>query len=194
MIDTTSLFLHVLAAIGMVGGGIVQVLAGARLRAATTGRDIATWAGFTRSAGLIIAVAAVLSLLTGGHLAGAVWGGDAGGFANPFITLGVVGLLVLAPIGPMVGGARLRRLAAGAGAAGDGAASSDLRAQANAPALWGPVHSLVGVGIGLVGLMVYKPGWAVGTLLLLLTFAAGWLAGVVAARGTQPAALAQDAA
>ncbi|MEX0836574.1 MAG: hypothetical protein WD010_10810 [Nitriliruptor sp.] len=182
MIDTSSLFLHVLAAIGMVGGGLVQVLAGAQLRSASTGRDVATWARFTRGAGAIIVVSAVLSLLTGGHLAGAVWGGDAGGFSNPFITLGVAGLLLLAPIGPMIGGARLRRLAVDGHAVGDQAATADLRAAAAAPSLWGPVHSLVGVGVGLVALMVYKPGWAAGVALLLVTFAAGWLAGVVAAR------------
>ncbi|MFP4634226.1 MAG: hypothetical protein ACLFRD_00055 [Nitriliruptoraceae bacterium] len=181
LIDTTSLFLHVLAAIGLVGGGIVQVHAGARVRAAGTGRDIASWARFTRGAGALIVVAAVLSLLTGGHLAGAVWGGEAGGFANPFITLGTLGLLVLAPIGPMMGGARLRRLAATAEDVGDAAAPDALRGEARAPALWGPVHSLVGVGIGEVALMVYKPGWVVGTLLLLVTFAGGWLVGSILA-------------
>lgn len=181
MIDTTSLFLHVLSAIGMVGGGLVQILAGTRVRAATTGRELASWASFARSAGLVIAASALLSLLTGGHLAGAVWGGNAGGFANPFITLGVAGLLLLAPIGPMVGGARLRRLATAAEAAGDGPTPSALRSEANAPALWGPVHSLVGVGVGLVALMVYKPSWLGGVVLLVLTFAAGWLAGVLAA-------------
>lgn len=188
MIDTTSLFLHVLAAIGIVGGGLVQVLAGTRVRRATTGRDIATWAGFTRSAGLLIAGSAVVSLLTGGHLAGAVWGGDAGGFSNPFITLGIIGLLLLAPIGPMVGGARLRRLTADAEAIGDAPAPPALQSQARAAAMWGPVHSLVGVGVGLVGLMVYKPGWVVGIVMLLLTFAAGWVAGtVLAAKSHQPA-------
>ncbi|MFO7961169.1 MAG: hypothetical protein R6U94_09505 [Nitriliruptoraceae bacterium] len=181
MIDTTSLFLHVLSAIGIVGGGLVQVLAGTRVRAATTGRDLATWAGFARSAGLVIAGSALLSLLTGGHLAGAVWGGNAGGFANPFITLGVAGLLLLAPVGPMVGGARLRRLAAAAEAVGDGPAPATLRRDAHAAALWGPVHSLVGVGVGLVALMVYKPSWLAGVVMLVLTFAAGWLAGVIAA-------------
>jgi hypothetical protein len=187
IIDTTSLFLHVLAAIGLVGGGTVQVLAGVRLRSASTTRELAAWAGFTRNAGLLIAAAALLSLLTGGHLAGAVWGGDGGGFANPFITLGVVGLLLLAPIGPMIGGAKLRRLIAAADDAGDGPAPAALVEDARDPAIWGPVHSLVGVGIGLVALMVYKPTWLGGTVLLLVTFALGWLAGVVAAR-TTPAA------
>jgi hypothetical protein len=186
MVDTTSLFLHVLAAIGMVGGGIVQVLAGTRLRAAGTGAAIGQWARFTRSAGTLIAASAVVSLLTGGHLAGAVWGGDAGGFANPFITLGVVGLVVLAPIGPMVGGARLRELGQAGEELGDGQASAALVADARAPGVWGPVHSLVGVGVGLVALMVYKPGWVVGTLVLIVTFGVGWVAGsMVAARAAR---------
>jgi hypothetical protein len=185
-IDTTSLFLHVLAAIGLVGGGLVQVLAGVRVRRATTGRELATWSGFARSAGLLIVVSAVLSLMTGGHLAGAVWGGDAGGFANPFITLGVVGLLLLAPVGPMVGGARLRRLAEAGQELGEAPATGQLRADAAAPGLWGPVHSLVGVGVGLVALMVYKPDWLPGAALLVVTFAAGWLVGVLLAR--QPSA------
>lgn len=182
MIDTTSLFLHVLAAVGLIGGGLVQILAGARVRAAATTRELASWAGFARGAGTLIVGAAVLSLATGGHLAGAVWGGAAGGFSNPFITLGVVGLLLLAPIGPMVGGARLRRLAAAATEAGDGPVPADLLADARSPALWGPVHSLVGVGTGLVALMVYKPGWVAGAAILLVTFALGWAAGAVAAR------------
>ena len=182
VIDTTSLFLHVLAAVGLIGGGLVQVLAGTRVRAATTGRDVVTWAGFTRSAGLLIAGSALLSLATGGHLAGAVWGGEAGGFSNPFITLGVVGLLLLAPVGPMVGGARLRRLVDGAGEAGDAPLPTELRVEASSPGIWGPVHSLVGVGIGLTALMIYKPGWIGGATLLLGTFAAGWLVGIVVAR------------
>ncbi|MTV23849.1 DUF2269 family protein [Nitriliruptoraceae bacterium ZYF776] len=186
IVDTTSKFLHVLSAIGLVGGGLVQVLAGFRLRAATTTRDLATWAAFTRSAGLVIVTSAVLSLMTGGHLAGAVWGGDAGGFANPFITLGVAGLLLLAPIGPMLGGARLRRLGEAAEAAPEGPADRGLRDAATEPVLWGAVHSLVGVGTGLVALMVYKPGWLGGTILLVVTFVLGWLAGHLVARASTP--------
>jgi hypothetical protein len=182
VIDTTSLFLHVLAAIGLVGGGLVQVLAGERVRAASTTGDLVAWAGFARRSGLLIVGAAVLSLLTGGHLAGAVWGGAAGGFGNPFITLGVAGLLLLAPIGPMVGGVRLRRLVEAAHDAGEGPVPVELHADARSPALWGPIHSLVGVGIGLVALMVYKPTWVGGAAMLLVTFALGWLAGVVVAR------------
>lgn len=182
MIDTTSLFLHVLAAIGMVGGGVMQVLAGARVRAADAASEIASWARFARSAGLLIAGSAVLSLLTGGHLAGAVWTTDErSGFAYPFITLGAVGLVLLAPIGPMVGGARLRRVVALAERE-QGEASSELRDAAGSPAMWGAVHSLVGVGVGFVALMVYKPGWVGGSVLLLATFAIGWLVGHVVAR------------
>lgn len=174
-INEAALFLHVIAAIGLVGGGIVQVFAGIRLRDATDRRDIRTWATFARSAGPLIIVAAFLSLMTGGHLAGAMWS-----FSHPFVTLGAAGLLVLAPVGPMVGGARLRRLALTA--SDDTVAEEQLHAAANEPALWGPVHSLVGVGVGLTWLMTNKPGWAAGVAGLLVTFAAGWVSGVVVAR------------
>lgn len=185
MIDTSSLFLHVLAAIGLVGGGIVQVLAGTRIRNGGSGEQIATWARFARQAGSLIAGSAVVSLLTGGHLAGAVWTTEeVSGFSFPFITLGAIGLVLLAPIGPMVGGARLRRLAARAEEAGPGDAPAALLAEARAPALWAAVHSLVGVGVGFVALMVYKPGWVAGAVLLLATFALGGAVGAAAARSS----------
>jgi hypothetical protein len=82
----------------------------------------------------------------------------------------------------MLGGARLRQLTDVAGPVGDGPLPTELRSAATAPGLWGPIHSLVGVGVGLVALMVYKPDWLVGALLLVVTFAAGWVAGVVLAR------------
>ena len=182
MIDTSSLFLHVLAAISIVSGGVVQVLAGVRVRGATTNRDLSMWAGFARNAGWLIIGGAVVSLLTGGHLAGAVWTTEeTSGFSYPFITLGALGLLLLAPIGPMMGGTRLRRLADDASTAAGETPPRNLLSEARSPRLWGPVHSLVGVGVGLVALMVYKPNWVVGVLLLLVTFAAGWVAGSVAA-------------
>lgn len=195
MLDTSSLFLHVLAAIGIVGGGVAQVLAGIRMRAATTGRDIAAWAGFIRSAGLLIVVSAAVSLLTGGHLAGAVWTTDArSGFSFPFITLGVTGLLTLGAVGPMVGGARLRRVAQNAASIGDAPATPSVLSQARSAGLWGPIHSLVGVGVGFVALMIYKPGWSVGAALVTLTFATGWAAGSVVASSGNPGPLADRAA
>lgn len=184
--DTFSLFLHVLAAIGLISGGVVQVLAGVRLRAADTGRDVATWARFARGAGALIIGSAVVSLLTGGHLAAVEpWTTDAtSGFERPFVVLGLVGLLVLGAVGPMMGGARLRRLAEAADSVGDDPAPGQLLADARSPALWGPVHSLPGVGVGLVALMVYKPDWAAGAVVLVALFAAGWGAGAaLASRG-----------
>jgi hypothetical protein len=186
-INDTVLFAHVLAAMGMVAGGVVQVLAGARVRSATTSHDLASWARFTRGAGALIAFAALLSLMSGGHMAGAVWGGDMGGFSNPFITLGVVGLVLLAPVGPMMGGARLRRLVAQAEDHGPGPLPAEIVDGARSPALWGPIHSLLGVAIGLTGLMIYKPDWVGGLLWLAIPFAAGWVIGAVTSRSAATA-------
>lgn len=186
LLDQLSLFLHVSAAAFMIAGGLVQVMTGARLRNATTLEGIAQWASLARSGGWVTLGAAVVSLFTGGHLAGAVWGGEAGGFANPFITVGAVGLLLLAPVGPMVGGAKLRQLQEDTrhqDTAGDLAA---LQKAARAPALWGPVHSLVGVSLGLIWVMLDKPSWLVTAAVLVATFALGWLSGVVVAGRTSP--------
>lgn len=187
VIDTTSLVLHVLAAAGIVAGGVVQVMAGTRVRQAVTGRDLVQWAGFARSAGLLIAASALVSVMTGGHLAGAVWGGAQGGFSNPFITLGMVGWLLLIPVGPMIGGARLRRLAEGADGLGDGPLPTELATEARHPAMWGAIHSLVGVSVGFIWLMSSKPDWIPGVIGLLLTFGLGWVAGAMAASRTSPA-------
>lgn len=187
VVDTTSLVLHVLSATAIVGGAMVQVMAGARLRAATTGRDAAQWASFARAGGFVLLVAALLSLMTGGHLAGAVWGGDRGGFSNPFITVGLVGWLLLLPVGPMIGGARLRRLGEQTRALGDGLLPAELAAEARAPGLWGPVTASLGAAAGLVWLMVAKPGWAVSAIGLLVAFAIGWVAGAVASGSSRPA-------
>ncbi|MBW3659672.1 MAG: hypothetical protein KY457_13610, partial [Actinobacteria bacterium] len=173
----------VLAAIGMVSGGVVQVLAGVRVRAARTGAELVSWGRLARQAGLLIVASAFVSLMTGGHLAGAVWTTDErSGFSFPFITLGVLALVLLAPIGPMLGGARLRRVVAQAAPVEDRELPVELRTEASAPAIWGPIHSLLGGGIGFVALMTYKPGWVAGAVLLVATFAIGWAAGVVVAR------------
>ena len=188
-VDIASLVLHVLAAAGIVAGGVVMVIAGGRVRQATTGTELAQWARFTRSGTTVVTAAALMPIATGGHLAGAVWGGQRGGFENPFITLGLLGWLVLVPVGPMLGGARLRRLAVAADEHVDAALPAALRLHARQPALWGAVHSLVGVSVGLIWLMVAKPGWIVGTAGLLGTFVIGWATGVaVIRRASTPAA------
>ncbi len=177
MIDTSSLFLHVLAAIGVVGGGTAQILAGRQLRNAINARDILAWARHSWSLGLLVAISAAVSLLTGGHLAGTVWSSEtSSGFSQPFITLGASALPILVPVGPMVGGRRLRRLIV---AAEEGEPPANLRTAARSPVLWGAIHSLTGVGVGLVALMVYKPGWLIGTALVLISFAGGWASGVM---------------
>lgn len=171
-INQTALFLHILAAIGLTSAGVVQVVAGTRVTQASSGRELASWARFARGMGPLAIVSATLSLFTGGHLAGVGWG-----FDHPFVTLASAAILVLAPVGPMVGGARLRRLATAGDDLGDGPVTAEIRSRAGDPVLWGAVHSQVGLAVGFVWIMTNKPGWIATAAVLLGTFAAGWLAG-----------------
>ncbi|MEE8599607.1 hypothetical protein [Euzebya tangerina] len=186
MIDTTAIFIHVLAAIGMVGGGVAQVYAGSRARQATTSPMLREWLRAVRVAGFVVLGSAVASLATGGHLAGAVWTTDArSGFSHPFITLGAVALLLLAPVGPMIGGRRIRGLLTDL--PDEGPVPAPIRNAVGAPSLWGPVHSLPGVSVALVAVMIYKPeSWVVTGVILLVGFALGWARGATVQRGATP--------
>lgn len=194
MVDQISVFLHVLAATGMVAGGVVAVMAGASMRRATTVEDISQWAGFARAGGFVTLASAVVSLGTGGHLAGAKWTTDLqSGFAYPFITLGAVALVLLAPIGPMLGGAKLRAIQEAARHPETARDLAAMQRSARSAAIWGPVHSLVGVCIGLVWVMTwgasqqFEFNWFLTAIILIVTFALGWLSGVIVSGGA-PAA------
>lgn len=175
MIDQVSVFLHVLAAVGLVGGGIMQVLVGGRLRAATTPMSIGIWGQFALTASTLVLVSAVVSLLTGGHLAGAVWTtDDRSGFSYPFITVGLVGLVVAGGVW-WLAAARFRRLVERAHAKDVERLATDVRSSA----LWGPVHGLVGIGIGLIWIMTTRPErWLTAGVVVLGSLVLGWIAGL----------------
>lgn len=175
-INESALFLHVIAAIGLASAGVVQIAAGVRVRRAGTGTELASWARFARVMGPVAGISAALSLFTGGHLAGVGWG-----FDHPFVTLGTAALVLLAPVGPMVGGARLKRLAAAADELGTTEISQVVANQATDTTLWGAVHSQVGLAVGFVWIMTNKPGWAATAVALVVAFAAGWATGFWAA-------------
>lgn len=176
MIDQASLFLHILSAVGLVGGGVMQILVGGRLRAATTPTSIGLWGQFGLTASTIVLVSGVVSFLTGGHLAGAVWSTDAvSGFTLPFITVGAAAL-VLAGVVWFLANSRLRRLVDRA-LSGEGAR---LGMDARSSTLWGPVHGLVGIGVGLIWIMSAKPErWLTAIVVVLGALVIGWISGLL---------------
>lgn len=180
---TVGLFLHVLGAAGLFAGAAVQIAAGVRVRAATTGRELAQWATFARSAGAVVAGAAVVSLATGGHLAGVVYGPQDGvnGFTVPFVLWGIVAWVVLLPLGPMIAGPRLRRLAAAGEELGEAPLDTATSADASDGTLWGAAHSLVGLAAGYVWIMEIKPDHPGAILALVGGTAVGWVVGQVVA-------------
>lgn len=181
MIDQVSLFLHIVAAVGLVGGGVMQVLVGSRLRAATTPTSIGLWGQFALTASTIVLVSGVTSFLTGGHLAGAVWSSDErSGFTLPWITIGAVAL-VLAGVVWFVANTRLRRLVDRALSGDGGRLASDV----GSSTLWGPVHGLVGLGLGLIWIMSSKPaGWLTAIVVVLGSLVVGWISGLLVSNRT----------
>lgn len=181
VIDQVSLFLHIVAAVGLVGGGFMQVLVGGRLRAASTPTSIGLWGQFAMTASTTVLVAGVTSFLTGGHLAAAVWSSEeVSGFSRPFISVGV-GALVLAGVVWFLVNTRLRRLVDRA-LSGEGAR---LVVDTRSSSLWGPVHGLVGIGVGLIWIMSAKPErWLTAIVVVLGTLVVGWITGLLVSTRT----------
>lgn len=169
------LFLHVVAAATLVGTMLVELFAGVQLRRAEDLRAVRTWTGFSRPMIPLSGAAWLLLLMSGGHMAGVQWS-----FAEGWITVSAVALLVAAAAGPLLHGRRLKAL--GKAAEGDGPVGPELRARLHDPVLWASVHGQIGVAVGFIYAMTNKTGFLGTTLALVLPGAVGAVAGVLLAR------------
>jgi hypothetical protein len=169
------LFLHVVAAATLVGTMLVELFAGVQLRRAEDLRAVRTWTGFSRPMIPLSGAAWLLLLMSGGHMAGVQWS-----FAEGWITVSAVALLVAAAAGPLLHGRRLKAL--GKAAEGDGPVGPELRARLHDPVLWASVHGQIGVAVGFIYAMTNKTGFLGTALALVLPGAVGAVAGVLLAR------------
>jgi hypothetical protein len=174
-IDLIALFLHVTGAAVLVGALLLEVSAGVQLRTAEDVRAVRTCIRFSRTATPLGGAAWLVLLATGGHLAGANFS-----FAEGWITVSAVALVLAAAAGPLVHGRRLKII--GAAATGDGPIPADLRARILDPVLWASVHGLVGVAIGFIYAMTNKTGFVGTSVALLLPGSIGAAVGVALAK------------
>lgn len=171
------LFVHVAAAAVLVGSMLVEVLAGIRLRSAVDLRAVRTWVAFVRPMTPLSGAAWLLLLLSGGHLAGVRWS-----FAEGWITVSAVALLVAAAAGPLLHGRRLRVIADEAEGDGDGPVPTGLQRRILDPVLWASVHGLTGVAFGFILAMTNKTDVLGSVLALLVPGLLGVITGVVVVR------------
>lgn len=182
------LVVHVVAAVLLIGGGLLLVGAGVGLTSFAHARELRPWAALALASAPLTVGAGLLLFASGGHLAGTAWS-----FAEGWITVSASWLAVLG-IATLVLYRRLWALAEELRQTDDGEVPGSLRARLRSPVTWAVAHALVLGGIAFIPVMVLKTGFAGSAVWLLGGSTTGVVSGVLTARRGTRDDLAVDAA
>ena len=163
------LFLHIVGALGIFASLAIEQAALLNLRRATTTMQAREWLSLLRAVQRFMGPSALLLLLTGIYMMATRWSRQA------WAGLGLVGMIVIALIGAVVTGRRMKTIGQ-AVFTGDGGAllPSALRERLDAPALRLSAWVRLGLALGIVFNMSVKPGplGAVAALVVAATLGA----------------------
>jgi hypothetical protein len=165
-------FIHVLAValtFTMVG---VEAVALPRFRRATTRSEATGWAHIIESVGKTHGILAVVLLASGLFLMLKYW------HHQPWIDMGILGLVTLAGLGGGVTGRAMggveKALASGSG----NDIPAAVRAVQTGALLVRSMRVRISIGITMVAIMVLKPGYAGCITIVVAVIGVGWLVGM----------------
>lgn len=144
---------HFMALIALFGFFVIHARAGAALRGARTLSEARTWLGMLEATRGMLPGGAVMFLLSGVAMAAMRWRGP-----YPFITVGMVTLLVIWITWALVGSRHLRVIRAALGES-EGPVPSTLARMILDPARWGTIGALNGAALGVLVVMTLKLDW-----------------------------------
>ena len=167
-------FLHILGGLGIAGTYAIEAVGLIGLRRAANGTDARAWVG-TRRWVLILGPASIgLVLVTGIYASADRWG------PTGWILVSLGSVVGLAVIGGMLTGIPMTRLKASIAGA-NGPLSDQMRRQIRSQMLLISLNTRIGLTVGIVSLMVWKPALPVS--LTVIALAAGIGVGTGAAMG-----------
>jgi hypothetical protein len=180
-----SIFLHVLGALALFAALGVEWAGLIGLRRAHTTAQVREWvrlfAGLRRVAG----PAALIILVTGVYMSTTRWG------RQPWIGLGLIGLVTIAALAPALTGRRVGSMARAIPDV-DGPIPPALRDRITDPVLRLSAWLRTGISLGVVFLMTVKPGSAEALAALGVSVVLGLVAGLSAwANGRRPLTTAE---
>jgi uncharacterized membrane protein len=158
-----ALFVHLLGVITLfIAFGIGQ-RAGQRARQAESVEQLRLWMSLIQTTGTMFPSAWVMILAGGLYMTADVWS-----FDTPWVVVALVSVLVMAIVGFAVPGRQLREVGMAAGSADAGPLSPELKALLARPALWTVMTASNAVSLGILWLMVSKPGWVASILIVVV--------------------------
>lgn len=170
-----ALFIHILGAITLfIAMGLVQRV-GARMRTAASIEELRLWLSLMKTTGTMWPSAFGLILISGVYMAGTAWS-----FDTPWIVTAIGSVVVMVALGGGVIGRSFSSIGRAAGQAAQ--LDGDLRGMVNRPALWVAATALNGMAMGVLWLMVNKPGWGQSLAVVISLGLVGAAAGAVMTR------------
>src|SRR3954471_10688300 len=164
----TVLYLHLLSLVIGFGAGAVLVVCLYHLKAAQTLADAVPWgvvAGKTEKA---FPVAIVGLFLTGAYMTHDVWSWDTG-----WIIVSLVGLILIALQGALIGGRTAKQLEQVLHANGPGPLGSDATRMTRHPGLWVTEFTNFAMVLAIMWNMTQKPGTTEAILTIVVGYGVG---------------------
>ena len=172
---SVALFIHLLGVVSLfIAIGMVQRL-GTKIRSTSSVEELRLWLGLVRTTAPMFPVAALVILASGLYMAARSFS-----FETPWIVVAIGAVVVMM----ILGGTLLRRgmAAMGKEAGSAGSFTPELaRAVAN-PTPWGVLGLNSGMSMGLLWIMVNKPGWAQSIGVVVVLGVIGAVAAVAATK------------
>jgi hypothetical protein len=164
----TFLYLHLISLAIGIGAGAVLVVCLYHLKAAQTLADAAPWAAVAGKTEKVFPVAIVGLFLTGAYMTHDVWTWDTG-----WIIVSLVGLILIALQGALVGGRSSKQLEQTLHANGPGPLGDEARRMTRHPGLWVTEFTNVGMVLAIMWNMTQKPGTTESILAIVIGYAVG---------------------
>jgi hypothetical protein len=163
----TVLYLHLLSLVVGIGAGAVLVVCLYHLKAGQTLAETLPWATVAGKTEKAFPIAIVGLFLTGAYMTNDVWSWDSG-----WIIVSLVGLIVIALQGALVGGRTSKQLEQVLHANGPGTLGDDARRMTRHPGLWVTEFTNVAMVLAIMWNMTQKPGTTEAILVVVIAYAA----------------------
>ena len=170
-----ALFIHILGVVTLfISFGLMQRTA-TRIRLAPTIDEMKLWLGFMQTTRRMFPAALVLILASGLYMTEQAWS-----FDTPWIVVAIATVLLIGIVGALVVGRGFAAI--GRAVSSAGAVTPDIAETVARPTPWLPAAALNGMAIGVLWLMVNKPGWTQSILVVFFSGIVGTVVGTVALR------------
>ena len=167
-----ALFVHVCAALVLFMGVALEVVGILGFRRARTVEQVRLYSRIVKLTEPMFPGAAVLLILAGSYMALTEWS-----FSTPFVTVGLVGLVLIGVQGTTIQGRRWQAVDKAVEEADDGPVPAELRKLMLDPLAWASTGAACLAALGAVAIMTMKPGWAASISIVAVLWAVGFVGG-----------------